>query len=709
MSHPFKTLFSGLSVVLLGTALAFPADPAGSPRERFFEQRVRPLLVKRCFDCHGSKKQQGGLRLDSRASALQGNENGPALVAGKPDESRLVEVLNYDEGDVQMPPAGKLPEAERAVLRKWIADGAFWPESSAASVKDQAAAQAAWKGHWAFQPIRRPALPTVQNAHWPKTAVDRFILARLERQKLSPSPPADPRTWLRRVTFDLTGLPPTREDVEAFRADVSPRAKEQVVDRLLASPRYGERWARHWLDVARYADTKGYVFQEDRNYPEAYQYRDWVIQSLNDDQPFDRFVKYQLAADQYVDESNPSELAAMGYLTLGRRFLNNRHDVIDDRIDVTTRGLMGLTVSCARCHDHKYDPIPTADYYSLYGTFASSEEPKDGPSRLRLVDSAKPFNPYVFIRGSQGNRGPNVPRQFLLCLSGEDRQPFAEGSGRRELAEQIASPENPLTARVIVNRIWGHYFGSHLVNTPSDFGLRSAPPTHPELLDWLAVELIRNGWSLKHVHRRIVLSATYGQSSNAASAQPASHVVLAKSIDPENALLWKMNRRRLDFEALRDATLFAGGTLDLTMAGPSVRIETQPFSHRRTVYSFVDRQNLPGVFRTFDFANPDVHNPQRYETTVPQQALFLMNSPFLLEQSIKLAGRLSSIDVDSKTTQLYQLCLSRDPTAEELALGRAYVEAQAASKTNDSQKESLSIWESYAQVLLLSNEFAFID
>ncbi len=304
----------------------------------------------------------------------------------------------------------------------------------------------AWKTHWAFQPLSRPDVPATGNPDWTKTPVDHFILKALEQEGLIPAPEADRATWLKRVTFDLTGLPPTMEEVQNFLADNSSQAYETVVNRLLASPRYGERWGRYWLDLARYADTKGYVFQEDRDYAKAYTYRDWVIQALNDDMPFDRFIKYQIAADQYVNESNQEELAAMGFLTLGRRFLNNRHDIIDDRIDVTTRGLMGLTVSCARCHDHKFDPIPTADYYSLYGVFASSDEPKDDPSPLRLVDSDRLREPYVFLRGSQDNRGPKVPRQFLLCIAGEDRKPFTQGSGRKELAEAIASPENPLTA-----------------------------------------------------------------------------------------------------------------------------------------------------------------------------------------------------------------------------------------------------------------------
>lgn len=664
-------------VVSLSTNPAFAWAESDETRETFFEKHVRPLLAQHCFECHGPKKQHAGLRLDGRKFLLAGNENGPAVVAGKPDESRLIDVVKYVEGDIQMPPAGKLANEDLATLEKWIQTGAFWPES--AKVPETAPPDAnAWKQHWAFQPIQRPALPEVARDNWGKTPVDDFILDRLEEHELLPAPEADRATWLRRVTFDLTGLPPTTAEMQAFLADDSATAWDSVVNRLLASPRYGERWGRYWLDVARYADTKGYVFREERKYPESHTYRDWVIQAFNSDMPFDRFLKYQIAADQFVEESNQHELAAMGFLTLGRRFLNNRHDIIDDRIDVTTRGLMGLTVSCARCHDHKYDPIPAADYYSLYGVFASSEEPKNAPSPLRLVDSQKPFNPYVFLRGSPHNRGPQVPRQFLLCVAGEDREPFQDGSGRKELAEAIASPDNPLTARVFVNRVWGHYFGKHLVDTPSDFGVRSTPPTHPELLDWLAQELIDQGWSLKHLHRMIALSATYRQTSALAAPRKQDGTLASENLDPENTLYWRMNRRRLDFEALRDATLAASGNLNLQMGGPSVTIESPPFSNRRTVYSFIDRQNLPGVFRTFDFASPDTHNPKRYETTVPQQGLFLMNSPFLLEQAMKLAARSQSQSTNTaeRITNLYQLCLTRDPSPEELALGRAFVERE---------------------------------
>jgi hypothetical protein len=458
---------------------------------------------------------------------------------------------------------------------------------------------AAAAAHWAFQPPVLVDPPAVQAADWPRTDIDRFVLASLEQHGLTPSPLADRRAQLRRLHYDLTGLPPSADELAAFAA-ADDQAYAAAVDRLLESPQFGERWGRHWLDVARYADTKGYVFQEDRNYPHAYTYRDWVIQAFNQDMPYDQFILAQLAADHLDD---PSAKPATGFLTLGRRFINNRHDIIDDRIDVMTRGLMGLTVSCARCHDHKYDPIPTADYYALYGVFASSHEPGSEAAPLLLVDADQPYDPVIFVRGSPGNRGDRVPRRFLSCLSEGEPQPFERGSGRWEMAQAIANGANPLTARVWVNRVWLRLFGEGLVTTPSDFGTRSDPPSHPELLDWLACRLVQQGWSTKWLIRQIVLSNVYRQASD--------YRADCAAVDPENRLLWRMNRRRLDLEALRDSLLVAAGRLDTAMGGPSVELTQEPFPVRRTVYGFVERQNLPAMFRTFDFAGPDTHSPKR--------------------------------------------------------------------------------------------------
>jgi hypothetical protein len=392
----------------------------------------------------------------------------------------------------------------------------------------------------------------------------------------------------------------------------------------------------------------------------------------------------------------------MGFLTLGRRFLNNVPDIIDDRIDVVTRGTMALTVGCARCHDHKYDPIPTQDYYSLYGVFDSSTEPKNAPSTLRLVDAPKPHNVHVFIRGNPGTRGDEAPRQFLKVLSDKNRRPFQHGSGRLELAQAIVDRNNPLTARVFVNRVWGHLFGECLVRTPSDFGTRSDPPSHPELLDYLALRFVDERWSMKKLIREIVLSRTYQQQSNDRAE--------CSQADPENRLLWKMNRRRLDFESLRDAMLSVSGKLDAKIGGLSVSLEARPFTNRRTLYAFIDRQNLPGMFRTFDFASPDAHSPQRFITTVPQQALFLMNGPFMLEQSEAVAGRkevTAAAEPRRRIALLYEIVFAREPSAEESDLGLEFV--SSASHAADKLPSTESIWKLYAQVLMMDNEFAFVD
>ncbi|HSG70493.1 MAG TPA: PSD1 and planctomycete cytochrome C domain-containing protein, partial [Planctomycetaceae bacterium] len=638
-----------------------------SEQEKFFESKIRPVLAKSCYECHSAKKQQAGLRVDAREFLIKGGEGGSVLTPARLDESRMWEVLQHDPLDTQMPPDGKLADEVLADFKAWIEMGAPWP-TTGTPVAGAADHKADWSKHWAFQPIQHPAVPAVNNQDWPINPIDQFILAKLEQNGIAPAPAADRATLIRRLKYDLLGLPATFEEIESFTRNESPTAYAELVEQYLASPHFGERWGRHWLDISRYADTKGYVFTEDRNYPDAWKYREWVIKAFNGDLPYDRFVITQLAADKSSDKTD--DLNAMGYLTLGRRFLNNPHDIIDDRLDVVFRGMMGLTVACARCHDHKYDPIPTADYYSLYGVFASSDEPKNEPSTLRMVDKEKPYEPVVFLRGQAGNRGPEVPRQFLEVIERDNRKPFSEGSGRLEMAQKIASPDNPLTARVWANRVCGHLFGRELVRTPSDFGVRSDPPSHPELLDHLASLLIENGWSTKSLISEIVLSASYRQSSRADAE-------LAKS-DPENSLISHMNRKRVDFEGLRDAMLAVSGRIDLTVGGQSVRIENQPFPTRRTVYAFIDRQNLPGVFRTFDFAGPDTHAPRRFETNVPQQALFLMNSPFVMEQAAALAERAKRESSDETIRTLYAFTLGRTPCAEELALAKNYLSATPA-------------------------------
>jgi hypothetical protein len=750
------------------------------------------------------------------------------------------------------------------------------------------------------------------------------------------------------VTYDLTGLPPTEEEVEVFVQDRKPDAYSRLVERLVASPHYGERWARYWLDIARFADTKGYLAGgEERRYAFSFTYRDYVVRAFNEDKPYDQFLIEQIAADLLPASTSTrsgstnvispgedkSTWAALGFLTLGRRFLNNQDDIIDDRIDVVTRGTLGLTVACARCHDHKFDPIPTKDYYSLHGIFASSHEPAPGelpllgplrdspdyqdylkekakieseipeyknkevakfrdelrqnvgdymlgakdaamlpetikfdtfagerklnptilrrwmkdlderrktpdpiftpwfelaalkehskeakpllakfsahpdlanpvvakalsqatnslkeaadaytklfkeidaewksalesatkdkkppplslplphretlrlvlyaegtavnlpqaeaetllarklgegtapfrnriqalswthpgapPRAMALLDRANPANSYVHIRGSAGNRGEEVPRQFLEVLSPSNRAPFTNGSGRLELARTIASPKNPLTARVFVNRVWLHHFGEALVRTTGDFGVRTEEPVQRALLDYLASSFMEHGWSTKYLHKLILLSATYQQSSDALSE--------SLKADPDNRFLTRMNRQRLDYEAMRDTLLALSGKLDLKMGGIPVDLQTEPFPTRRTLYGLIDRQNLPAVYRTFDFANPDTSNQGRFHTTVPQQALFLMNSPYVIEQARNLAERPElkrCYTPREKVDTLYRLIFQRLPTNDEAQLGERFISAPAPLSSN------LAALEKYAQILLLSNELIFVD
>ena len=770
----------------------------------FFETQVRPLLFTKCYSCHNDKVQQGGLRLDSLDAMLKGGGGGPALVPSNVTKSHLLAAIRYD-GALKMPPIGKLKNEEIIALTEWVKMGAPWP---GAKVSD--AARAAQKGeyvptdiqksHWSFQGVKNPALPVVKNAAWCRNPIDRFVLAKLEAKGLKPAPAADRRTLIRRVTFDLIGLPATSEEVDTFVNDKSSTAWEKVVDRLLASPRYGERWARHWLDVARYADTKGYVFVEDSVFHNAYTYRDYVIRAFNRDLRYDQFVVQQLAADLSSPNDREAQ-AAMGFVTLGRRFLNDNQLINDDRIDTTSRGLMGLTVACARCHDHKFDPISTKDYYSMYSVFDRTSEatpiispeekarpyeayqknlkaaedeqnaltraqvtilrdvvmkspekipakqknilqsirieamPNDGQltELLPLFDAAardritalratvanlnknKPPMPEfgmalrdngnngeqrVFVRGNQGNRGDIVPRKFLTILSLTDPKPLpATGSGRLELAHDIASQDNPLTGRVFVNRVWLYHFGQGLVRTPSDFGLRGEKPTHPELLDWLAYHFTQEsedksegkdgassksltpyacGWSIKKLHKTILMSNTYQMSSDASPLE----VKHAFTFDPENRMLWRQNRQRLDLESLRDSLLAASGKLDTTLGGPAVELTTAPYTTRRTIYGFVNRNNLQGLYRTFDFATPDSSNAQRINTSVPQQSLFLMNSPFVVEQAQTLAQNAAITAAKGESDRiktLYRRLFGRMPTTEEIALGMGFLHQTAST------------------------------
>lgn len=693
---------------------AFAADNAGT---EFFEKRIRPVLIQECYSCHSAKAQgqgdlKGGLSLDTKAALLAGGDSGPAIVPGKPDESLLLEALNYDS--FEMPPKGKLKPEVIADFKKWIQMGAPDPRTSDAppiATKKEIDFEAGRK-HWAFQAPQKSPQPKVQKADWVNRPLDAFVLARIEAASLTPAPVAENRVWFRRVSFDLTGLPPTPEALQNFLSDNSPDAKRHAVERLLASAHYGEHWARMWLDIARYAEDQAHIVGNNRSlcYPNAWMYRDWVIEALNNDVPYDRFLKLQLAAD-LLDPKDEANRVALGFIGVGPKYYRRGDlavmaDEWEDRVDVVGRGLLGLTVACARCHDHKYDPIETEDYYALAGVFASTsmfnkpledkkvkKGKKVGPEdTMHIIQEANPKDLNVFVRGQVTSKGPLVKRRFLQILDPK-KTPFQNGSGRLELANAITHPQNPLTARVIVNRVWGHYFGQPLVGTPSNFGTLGDEPTHPKLLDDLAVQFMENGWSLKWLHREIVLSATYGQSS---TGNPE-----AGSADPPNQLLARMPRKRMSIEQWRDAILFATGRLDPQVGGESIQPE-DPKSRRRTIYSEISRLELNHMLAMFDFPDPNTHSERRVETTTPLQKLFALNSPFMVYQADTFAKRLieDTADNEGRITRAYELCYARPPHPAELLLARQFFEEEP---------DSLDRWTQYAQVLLAANELMFID
>ena len=735
MLRPHRLPWSGLlgRIALFAAALLPVRATAAEPtREQidFFEKKIRPVLVEHCYKCHAAdaKKVKGGLLLDTRDALRKGGDSGPALVPGDPAKSLLLKALRYE--DTQMPPAGKLPDRVIADFETWIKQGAPDPRDgkTVQAPPGRTIDVAAGKRFWAFQPPTKHPAPQVKHADWPLKPIDRFILAKLEGAGLEPSPAADRRTWLRRVSFDLTGLPPTPEEVESFVNDPLPNAQEKVVDRLLASPHYGERWARVWLDVARFAEDQAHIVGNDASltYPNAYLYRDWVIKALNDDLPYDRFVKMQLAAD-LLRPNDPESHAALGFIGLGPKYYDRGKPAVmadewEDRVDVVGRGLQGLTVACARCHDHKFDPIPTEDYYSLAGVFAGTEmfnrplassnpAPKDKApaakdkkqdrtprSAMHIVREGKPTDLNVFVRGDVNNKGPVAPRRFLRVLCDGEPKRFTHGSGRLDLAEAITDPHNPLTARVIVNRVWAQHFGRGIVGTPSNFGQLGERPTHPELLDDLAVRFVEAGWSLKWLHREIVLSASYKQASTADARKLAA--------DPENRLLSHMSRRRLSVEAWRDSILSVTGRLDESVGGKS--IDPQDANEgRRTVYSAVSRLSLNRMLALFDYPDPNIHADRRAETTTPLQKLFVMNSPFIVAHATRLAERLQAEVPGTgeaverrRIDRAYRLLFARPAADAEVRLGLAYLQKGGDAKAR---------WQQYAHALLASNEMLFVD
>jgi len=921
-----RTLALPLALVVAFTFTSQASADNQFPPEHieFFEKSVRPVLMRRCVECHGPEKQESGLRLDARSAIVQGADSGKVVVEGQPDESGLVQAVRYET--YEMPPSGQMPAEEIAAIEKWVKLGLPWPEEAEPlqpASFDQRLLEDK-QHHWSYQPIENPPAPEVEG-DWAANDIDRFVKHRQSEAGISPSELADRRTLIRRATFDLTGLPPTNEEVEAFVNDQDPGAFEKVIDRLLASDQYGVKWGRIWLDVARYSDTRGYLNAgQDRRFPYAHAYRDYVIDSFNRDTPYDEFVKEQIAADYFAEEGD-RRLAGLGLIRIGRQFLK-RQDTIDDRIDVVTRGILGLTVTCARCHDHKYDAINTADYYGLYGVFDQLEEttplvgPKDAdpkypefkkkldqlqgeldqhrasieqtvrqeaathffdfivravskkqdveiakfeqneldskkirphlvnqwkrfadrqwkandpiwgplfkarelgdeafksqadalvvqwtgeqsklnpavreaiqaaqpktlpalveaydevlkpigqayrdagykqdavdklegpqakiakslfgrfspvvlddndvrrayftsdrnqqrklegkirgheidspgspPRAMAVEDRDKIHDPVIFLRGDPGRRGDRVSRQFLRVLNEESDAPYENGSGRLELAEDIVADDNPLTARVMVNRVWMGHFDQPLVLTPGDFGVRSDPPALPHLLDHLSTYLRTHDWSLKKLHKYIMLSSTYQQSSK---DRPE-----VREKDPENRLFWRMNRRRLTFEEMRDGMLKVSGALDDSLGGRAVKILEDPNPPRRTVYGFVDRQDLPNLYRAFDYPSPDAMSPERSKTSVPQQALYLLNSPFVQRQAQLVTEKWKgeeSLSDQQRLEKLFQTVLQRKPTQRESELFLKYVES-----ANDQQKWNK--WDSVAQVVIVSNDFMFVD
>jgi len=945
-----------LKIAVIVTAASFTAPaiaqdkPLTAEENEFFEAKIRPALIEHCHKCHSGDKDakiKGGLQLDSKAGLLKGGSTGPGLVAGQPDRSLLIKAIRFTDPNLQMPPKEKLPDSVIADLENWVRMGAPDPRTgkAAAMLKTEEDLAKA-KKHWAFQPVVKPE-PPKPKAHlksWIQNEIDLFVLTKLEEKGLFPSPMADKWTLVRRAYFDLLGMPPSAKEAEEFVNDESKDAWSRLLDKLLASPHYGERWGRYWLDIARYADTRGGGNNNNRmgdnRLLHAYTYRDWVVNAINEDMPYDKFLKNQIAAD-CLPGAETKNLAALGFITLNRG-VNNQQERIDDRIDVITRGTMSLSVYCARCHDHKFDPIPTKDYYSLYGVFDStadamakpllqkveetpayrdylakqaaieagregfrqgqlgtfvgeakaktteylmavhyerigntnymfegragqqrfenftklqfevagpwkrylnqrnkssdpifgpwhdysklieddkvsdkelaaksrelaakyfskSGEPMKGlnpivakafsspvsslrnvaeryaklfldaekawvsavmldsrkkkddgdamlkklsdpaqeqlrqvfygngspvnltydrlagfnngairnreqqefglkmdqleathpgaPTRAMAVSDATPRNAKVLLKGMPNSPGPEVPRQFIEVLN-PNRKPFSKGSGRAELAEEIASKNNPLTARVLVNRAWMNHFGGALVRTPTDFGVRADDPTHPELLNYLSAWVMENNWSVKALHKFIMSSATYMQGSDDRAKPLIS--------DPANLYVWKMNRRRLDFEGFRDSLLAVSGKLDPAMGGRPVKITPEGANplgyaenpYRRTIYGYIDRGNLSSLYRTFDFANPEATAGMRFSSTVPQQALYLMNSPFVGELARAIVHRddvKNKVDEETRIEMLYQICFQRLPSPLEVKIGMKFLEDQSGVKNSDAK------------------------
>ena len=819
-----RTYFLTAIVSLFLISLINAGDPDSAGVE-FFESKIRPVLVEHCYKCHSkdAKSVKGGLLLDTRNGIRAGGDSGEAVIPKEVDDSLLISSLKYE--DYEMPPSGQLPESVIRDFEKWVAMGAPDPRDQESAPVSREIDIEKGREFWAFQAPELPQVPQVGQADWPRSDVDRFILARLEDEGLTPVQEADKSTWLRRVTFDLTGLPPTIAEIESFLADESETARETVVDRLLDSPQFGERWGRHWLDVVRYAESIG----KTRNFPFpfAWRYRDYVIQSFNEDKPYDRFVMEQLAGDLLPSENDSQRdenLVATGYLAIGSHDLNVRNerqfdmDVVGEQIDVVSRSLMGITLGCARCHDHKFDPIPNSDYYAMAGILNSSKilngydnrkraggylvqdkfhtlktakvsaakipipnaqltgkqkrqlrnarqkvkslreelaalgdnpdlskkqrkrqrmaiqakinqaqkrarklnraatakkrknpgKQLSGPLAMGVCEDDKIADCRINIRGDASNLGDRVPRGFVQVLQSEPIEIPKDASGRLQLAEWLVDSRHPLTARVFVNRVWSHLFGQGIVRTADNFGEMGARPTHPELLDFLAVRFMQDGWSVKQLIRELVLSRTYQLGT--------SESIANQEIDADNRYLWRMNHRRLEAEAIRDAILQVSGKLEMTPPQQSLvakygvrelrKAEDQSIDllPNRSIYLPIVRNHINRFFTIFDFPDPSEVRGLRDATTVSTQALFMMNSEFINEQAKVAAENLvkQTENVSERIDLAYKSALSRSPTETEVVDIASYLGTPAADGNDDSE-----VWKDIFHALFASGEFRY--
>ncbi len=724
----------------LATVPAAASDRAGVA---FFEEHVRPLLAEHCYKCHSheAKSPRGGLLLDSRDGWVKGGDNGPAVVPGDPERSLLIRAVRY-QGKAKMPPRGKLSAKQIDLLERWVRLGAPDPRDGTAAVARTGIDVERGRNYWAFRPLRPVPPPAVDDPQgWCRTPIDHFILAALAARGLHPNPRADRRTLIRRVTFDLLGLPPTPEEIDAFVNDPDPQAYDKLLDRLLASPQYGERWARHWMDVARFAESHGY--EQDYDRPYAYHYRDFLIRALNEDMPYDQFVRWQVAGDELAPD-DPQALAATGFLGGGAfptqlteaEFESARYDELDDMTATTGLAFLALSVGCARCHDHKFDPIPSRDYYRLAATFTTTIRseiglrlhPGEPPTKVQVTSEGFPHmkhnaddrgfphfykETYFLQRGDPNQKRGVVAPGFLQVLErdGKDesawRVPPPAGwkrtSFRRAaLARWLTDADHGaghLAARVIVNRAWQHHFGRGLVATPNDFGAQGEPPSHPELLDWLADDLVRHGWRLKRLHRLILTSAVYVQDGRFDEARARS--------DRENVFLWRQAPRRLEAEAIRDAMLRAAGGLHVRMYGPGT---LDPNMRRRSVYFFIKRSQLIPMMMLFDWPEHLVSIGQRSTTTIAPQALLFMNSPQGRQYAEGFARRLEGEAAGPAVKRAYRIAFGRAPAEAEERLALDFLARQSdayrrAGRADAEQRARVD----FCQTLLSMNEFVYVD